>query len=163
MDISSSPTAAFVAQHSHHTGSSSHQKNSGHFPQGNNNRGGGHQNRGGFHSGGHGNGGIHRPPRCQICHLEGHYADKCTQRYDRVPPLTSTNLAEAFHAGCNIAPSTSFDWYVDTGASAHMTPNANILNSSTPYTGSDGVIIGIGDSLHVSYSGNYSISNDIKL
>nr|POE85693.1 hypothetical protein CFP56_22623 [Quercus suber] len=27
-----------------------------------------------------------RPPRCQICRLEGHYVDRCRQRYDRHAP-----------------------------------------------------------------------------
>ena len=47
----------------------------------------------------------HRPPRCQICRLEGHYADRCKQRYDRHEP--TIYLAES-------------DWLLDIGASTHM-------------------------------------------
>ena len=45
-----------------------------------------------------------RPPHCQICHQEGHYADKCNQQYTwgGAPISTTTNLTEAFKASCSL-------------------------------------------------------------
>ncbi|RVW19923.1 Retrovirus-related Pol polyprotein from transposon RE2 [Vitis vinifera] len=41
-------------------------------------------------------------------------------------------------------PSTIGDesWYMDTGATHHLTPNLNKLNSHTPFVGSDKVMVG---------------------
>ncbi|KZV44366.1 hypothetical protein F511_26448 [Dorcoceras hygrometricum] len=39
-----------------------------------------------------------RPPKCQICHFEGHYADACPGRYAQRPLQNTAHLAEAFSA-----------------------------------------------------------------
>lgn len=64
----------------------------------------------------------HRRPRCQICRGE-HYADRCPQYLQLLPPQSAA-LAQAFYSSCNISTPNSEsypDWYVDSGASAHIT------------------------------------------
>lgn len=149
-EISSTSNAAFVA-HSHHKSnfSFSHQKSAGNRqPQGHNTRGGSQGNCGGAQSGGRGQ---RRPLDVKCVVLKD---DRCTQRYDRPTSRDFTNLVEAFNAVCSLATSHS-DWYIDTGASAHMMPNTSVLDSATPYIGSDGVIIRNSDSLPISHSGSY--------
>ncbi|CAH9082491.1 unnamed protein product [Cuscuta epithymum] len=75
-------------------------------------------------------------PRCQICQGQ-HYADKCPQYLQAcgtVPSQPSAQLAEAFQASCNLSEPVS-DWYVDTGASAHMTSHTSALDQFEPYSG----------------------------
>ena len=62
-----------------------------------------------------------RPPRCQICHLDGHYVDQCMQRYDRPQYDPSGHLAEAFNTSCSMSGNQASDWFLDTRDSAHMT------------------------------------------
>eukprot|EP00261_Vitis_vinifera_P040178 XP_019081421.1 PREDICTED: uncharacterized protein LOC109124128 isoform X2 [Vitis vinifera] len=83
-------------------------------------------NRGRTYSG-HGR----RPPRCQICCIEGHYADRCNQRYARTD--SSAHLAEAFNTSCSLSGPEAADWFLDTRASAHMTTDPSILDQSKNY------------------------------
>lgn len=55
------------------------------------------------------------------------------------------------------------DWYVDTGASAHMTSSANTLDSFEPYTGTGRVIVGNGDALPISHFGSKFVNNNLPL
>lgn len=71
-------------------------------------------------------------PRCQICHGE-HYADKCPRFLSARQAVSSANLAQAFTSFCNVSDSTP-DWYVDSGASAHMTNQSTALDSYEPYS-----------------------------
>lgn len=109
-------------------------------------------------------GGGRKPyvPRCQIC-CGDHYADKCPQRYARSSDQSTTaDLAQAFNASCNISAPTS-DWYVDTGASAHMTSRSSTLDSFAPYSGNGKVIVGNGDALNITHIGTRSISPTVQL
>ena len=136
------PVAAFTANKS----SSHHRNNSFHQNHG---RGYG-SNSNSSHSGQshtHTNQGR-RPPRCHIFRLEGYYADRCKQGYDRYE--STTFLAES-------------DWLLDIGASAHMTPNNSILEQSTAYTGNECVIVRNGASLPITHTCNISHSPDLKL
>ncbi|GKB85874.1 retrovirus-related pol polyprotein from transposon RE1 [Tanacetum coccineum] len=136
---SSVPPAAFVAQ----SAPLSYQRSSGRNSS--QQRGGSNGNRGGRGRG-------RRPPHCQLCRTDGHYADKCPD-IERIISQRSksfsntANLAQAFQANCNLdstkTPPPS-DWYVDSGASAHMTPSTSNLDSFVPYSGSESVQIGNG-------------------
>uniref|UniRef100_A0A2N9HRT6 Uncharacterized protein n=1 Tax=Fagus sylvatica TaxID=28930 RepID=A0A2N9HRT6_FAGSY len=92
-----------------------------------------------------------RPPRCQICRTEGHYADRCHQRYARND--SSAHLAEAFSTSCSLSGPEASDWYLDTGASAHMTTDPSTLDQCTNYTSKDSVIVGNGASLPITHTG----------
>ncbi|XP_022938021.1 uncharacterized protein LOC111444234 isoform X2 [Cucurbita moschata] len=79
-------------------------------------------NRGRTHSGQ-----GRRPPCCQICRMEGHYADRCNQRYVR-PDFSHAYLVEAFNTSCSIAGPEAAHWFLDTGTSTHMTTDPSILD-----------------------------------
>ncbi|RVW80531.1 putative mitochondrial protein [Vitis vinifera] len=104
-------------------------------------------NRGRTYSG-HGG----RPPRCQICRIEGHYADRCNQRYARTD--SSAHLAKAFNTSCSLSGPKAADWFLDTEASAHMTTDPSILDQSKNYMGKDSVIVGNGASLPITHTGS---------
>ncbi|GKB69844.1 uncharacterized mitochondrial protein-like protein [Tanacetum coccineum] len=131
---SSSPaTVAFVAESGRSSSSSGH----GFSPR---------SGRGG-RSGGRGRG--HRPPHCQLYRQTGHYADKCPDLYtfaNRGYSLDA-NLAQAFHAKCGVYDDSSY-WFVDSGASTHMTSSSASLDSTMPYTGSDHVTVSNGNNRH---------------
>ncbi|KAG6779791.1 hypothetical protein POTOM_016191 [Populus tomentosa] len=113
LETSTPPVAAFTANRSSsHRGSSSFRQNRGRGYGSSSNSSHSGQNRNHTNQG-------RRPPRCQICRLEGHYADRCQQRYDRHE--ATAYLAES-------------DWLLDTGASAHMTPDNSTLKQSVAYT-----------------------------
>ncbi|KAH6817574.1 hypothetical protein C2S51_001177 [Perilla frutescens var. frutescens] len=76
------------------------------------------------------------------------------EHYARPPVPSSENLSQAFIASCNISPNSVSDWYLDTGASAHMTPEASNLDSYEPYAGSDRVVVA---SSHQGDSGKRSV------
>ena len=99
-----------------------------------------------------------RPPRCQICRLDGHYVDRCRQRYDRSQHDPSTHLVEAFNTSCSVYGNEASDWFLDTGASVHMTPAHSTLDQSTTYTGKDCVIVGNGAFLPITHTGKISPS-----
>ncbi|KAJ0025135.1 hypothetical protein Pint_08816 [Pistacia integerrima] len=121
------------------------------------------RSRGG-HNGGHGHGRGQRgsyTPRCQICKIEGHTADRCRRRYDRTEP--TAQLAEAFTAACSLPNDSESDWFTDTGASAHMTPDPSQLDKVEPYHGKDCVVVGNGASLPITHTGTLSPSPNFQL
>uniref|UniRef100_A0A2N9HM89 Integrase catalytic domain-containing protein n=1 Tax=Fagus sylvatica TaxID=28930 RepID=A0A2N9HM89_FAGSY len=125
LEPSATTAAAFTAT------SRGRASNHGHFSSNRSNQ----QGRSNNHSSNRGrsnSGQGRRPPRCQICRTEGHYADRCHQRYARTD--SSAHLAEAFNASCSLSETNPSDWYLDTGASAHMTPAQATLDQSTTYT-----------------------------
>lgn len=68
-----------------------------------------------------GNGRGCRPPHCQLCHNNGHYASSCPQlaSFSTSPPPNDTDLAKAFNAKFSLHPSRP-DWYVDSIDIDHM-------------------------------------------
>ncbi|RVW79842.1 Retrovirus-related Pol polyprotein from transposon RE2 [Vitis vinifera] len=74
-------------------------------------------------------------PRCQIYKTEGHTADRCRKS----------------------------DWFIDTGVSAHLTPDPSQLDKVEPYHGKDCVIVGNGASSPNTHTGTLSPSSNFKL
>ncbi|KAL6344841.1 hypothetical protein AAG906_002747 [Vitis piasezkii] len=73
---------------------------------------------------GHGHGRGKRgsyTPRCQICNTEGHTIDRCWSRYECTKP--TAQLAEAFNTSYSLSNGSEFNWFTNTSASAHMTPD----------------------------------------
>ncbi|GJT37421.1 putative RNA-directed DNA polymerase [Tanacetum coccineum] len=101
-------------------------------------RGRGQSSRGG----GHGRG--RRTPYCQLCRTDGHYASHCPKlaSYATKAASLDANLANAFHAQCDLSDTTP-DWYVtDSGASTHMTSSPDILPTAYPHIGNQTVTFG---------------------
>ncbi|PWA52521.1 hypothetical protein CTI12_AA441730 [Artemisia annua] len=105
-----------------------------------------------------------RPPHCQLCRLDGHYASTCPDlgSYAQKSSYSAANLAQAFNADCNISDSSP-DWYVDSGATAHMAPSSAACDSSVPYHGKEKVLFGNGNVLPISRIGTLSVNRNLKL
>lgn len=90
--------------------------------------------RGNNSRGGRGRGQGRRPPHCQLCRNNGHYASSCPNLHTYASQAASSDesLSKAFHAQCHVTTNTP-DWHVDSGATAHMTPDRETLHHSAPY------------------------------
>lgn len=82
--------------------------------------GGGGGGRGGGHDRGNGRGGTDNRPTCQVCHKKGHVVADCWHRYDEnyVPD-------EKLGGAATHAYGVDTNWYVDTGATDHITGQLN--------------------------------------
>ena len=119
--------------------------------------------RGGY-NGGHDHGRGKRgsyTPRCQICKTEGHTIDHCRSRYECTKP--TAQLAKAFNTSYSLSNGSEFDWFTDTGASSHMTPDPSQIDKVEPYHGKDCVMVGNGVSLPITHTGTLSPSSNFKL
>ncbi|KAJ0837252.1 putative RNA-directed DNA polymerase [Helianthus annuus] len=105
-----------------------------------------------------------RPPTCQLCRRQGHYATQCHQLTSFASSVTPSEaqLAQAFHAHCQLNASTP-DWTSDTGASDHMVPNNFTLPLSTPTHGKKRVFFGNGQSLPITHVGNTKLFGKLDL
>jgi gag-polypeptide of LTR copia-type len=96
---------------------------------------------------------------CQLCLKKGHTADRCYKRFDatykppppRPPPKNHSYHPQALCVQPGHAPPET--WYMDSGASAHVTSDLNAFTSYSPYTGSDQLHIGDGKSLDILHIG----------
>ena len=95
--------------------------------------------------------------------MEGHYADRCQQRYDHHGHTPEAQLAEALDTLYSISGNEASTWFLDTGASTHMTPGQSSLDHSTSYTGKDCVIVGNCASLPITHTGKLFHSPDFQL
>lgn len=124
-------------------------------------------NHGGGRTGNRGRGRRNYVPKCQMCGIEGHFADRCPNRFDRTffrnNGGAAANLAQAFGANCNISSERASDWFLDTGASAHITSDPSTLDSCEPYSGNDHVVVGNGASLSISHTGKCTLPNNLRL
>ena len=108
--------------------------------------------RGGRGGGRGGRGRGRRPPHCQLCRNNGHYASQCPQlpSFASSPPANDSDLVKAFLAKCNVSTSGP-DWYVDSGASDHMVSSSASVNQPVPFGGDGSVLFGNGNT-PVSYT-----------
>ncbi|KAH0657481.1 hypothetical protein KY289_026229 [Solanum tuberosum] len=90
--------------------------------------------------------------RCQICNGVNHLAPNCFQRYNH----TINPSAYLTHQSPNhIAPQ---NWYPDSGASHHITPDLENLHHVEDYNGMDQVQVGNGQGLPIHHTGNSTLS-----
>ncbi|KAI3765987.1 hypothetical protein L2E82_16034 [Cichorium intybus] len=157
---SPTPAAAFVSQQSRSNASRGRQSSRGGNSRGNNNGGQGRGNN----NGGNNHRGGRRSPHCQLCRTNGHYASSCPDLATHASNISNSdaNIAQAFHSQCHVNQEKP-DWYVDTGATAHMTPSPENVSSSAPYSGNMHVTVGNGAQLPISHVGHSSISNKLAL
>ncbi|BAF03797.1 Os01g0123000 [Oryza sativa Japonica Group] len=103
----------------------------GGMPRGRGGRGGG--GRGG--NGGRGNNGGGRGdnrPTCQVCNKRGHVASDCWHRFDETYVPDEKIGGAATHAY-----GIDTNWYVDTGATDHITSQLDKLTTKEKYQGTD--------------------------
>nr|GEU68497.1 putative zinc finger, CCHC-type [Tanacetum cinerariifolium] len=93
----------------------------------------------------------------------GHYATKCPDlnTFASRPAAIDANLAHAFQAQCNVAQAS--DWYVDSGASSHVTSTTSNLDSAFPYVGNEFIIFANGQTAHISHVEKTHITPHIAL
>ncbi|KAA8542236.1 hypothetical protein F0562_023628 [Nyssa sinensis] len=95
-------------------------------------------------------------PTCQICNKKYHTAIECFERFNH--SFTTDNLPQAFSA-VQVGDTEDFPWHLDTGATDHMTASTGNLQSVTPYTKSDGVMVGNGHILPITHIGTATLSS----
>eukprot|EP00261_Vitis_vinifera_P033523 XP_019074766.1 PREDICTED: uncharacterized protein LOC109122424 [Vitis vinifera] len=91
-------------------------------------------------------------PQCQLCGKFGHTAQICYHRFDisfqggqttTSPSLNNGNQNNILAMVASFSNSSADEsWYLDSGASHHLTQNLGNLTSTSPYTGTDRVTIG---------------------
>jgi len=57
----------------------------------------------------------------------------------------------------NLSLTDSVDWFLDTGANQHVTPDLATLTASEPYLGNDNFYVGDGKGLPISHLGHTKI------
>nr|XP_020189698.1 N66 matrix protein-like [Aegilops tauschii subsp. strangulata] len=112
--------------------------NGGPYGNGGNSGNGNRSNNRGRHNGG-GGGRNRGAPRCQICREEGHYTIDCRERYNHAHQSDnhrSGNMVTYGHRDNN--------WYLDTGATDHLTSDLDCLTMHERYGGKDQVQVANG-------------------
>nr|AAK55460.1 putative gag-pol polyprotein [Oryza sativa Japonica Group]AAP54977.1 retrotransposon protein, putative, Ty1-copia subclass [Oryza sativa Japonica Group] len=121
------------------------------------NRGG---RRGGFGRGGRGRGapsgasqgrgrGNDTRPVCQVCHKRGHVASDCWHRYD-----DSYVPDEKLGGAATYAYGVDTNWYVDTGATDHITGQLDKLTTKERYKGTDQIHTASGEGMSIKHVGH---------
>lgn len=96
-------------------------------------------------SGGRGNGNGGRPKStCQICGKYGHDALRCYSRFDH-SYQPETKMAGHVSSGSD-SYGVDSNWYLDTGATDHLTNDVDKLNMREAYKGNDHVQVANGSS-----------------
>lgn len=104
-----------------------------------------------------------RRPMCQLCSRPGHEAIDCWQRNNQTDypsrhlnPRDPTRQAHVVQAATS---STVMDpaWYLDSGATYHVTPDIRKLHIAEEYTGDDKIRVGNGNHLSISHVGFNSL------
>ena len=138
---------------------------------GNRNHGGrGNSNHRGGRGGYHGRGRSNYKLTCQICKRIGHLATTCYFHFDNdyQPHAPSNNNQEHHnstsgsftpHANSNAYVATSDTihdpaWYVDSGATSHVTADLDNLSINSEYKGKGKLYVGNGNSLTISHVGS---------
>lgn len=103
-------------------------------------------------------------PQCQVCGKIGHTALGCWHRFDQEftsASSSSTNNQSPMNAMAATS-CTAFDpsWYFDSGATNHLTPDANNLVNKTSCTGHDQIHVGDGIGLTIKHVGSSSFYSE---
>jgi histone deacetylase 1/2 len=124
---------------------------------------GGRGNRGGFGRGGSGRGSSFEPGvYYQICGKEGHPAHRCFKWFDSNfsgPPPKSVSTATTSYG-------VDTNWYMDTGATDHITGDLERLSFRDKYNGGEQVHVANGsgmDIMHIGHSTLCSPSTNLRL
>lgn len=129
---------------------------------------GGYSGRGGFstrgrgftqqvsNSGG-GNNNNNSRPVCQICGRTGHSALRCWNRFDN--SYQSDDVPHALSA-FPVSDPSGREWIADSGATAHMVPNTSQMQNTTPYNGSEHIMVADGNFLPITHVGSTTLTTE---
>ncbi|XP_078442929.1 uncharacterized protein LOC144712509 [Wolffia australiana] len=92
-------------------------------------------------------------PRCQICSQYGHRARECPE-FQRMHKEANTAHTTTLTTDENQA------WYPDSGATHHVSSNAEIIRQAREYQGNDSLQIGNGSGLKILSIGSSKISTE---
>jgi hypothetical protein len=94
-------------------------------------------------------------PIYQLCSKKGHTTDRCYKWFDVTyrppPPRARPPSPRALFVHLGFAPHES--WYLDSGASAHVSSDLNCLSTYSPYAGSEQFKVGDDKGLNILYTG----------
>jgi len=125
-------------------------------------RGGGGRGRGNNYGGGgtgHGRN-FQSGVLCQICGKEGHPAYRCRKRFDNNyngPPQKSVSSATSSSYGIDT------NWYVDSGATDHITGELERLTTRNKYHGGDNVHAADGAGMEIAHVGHSTVSSPSRV
>ncbi|KAJ3701119.1 hypothetical protein LUZ61_004824 [Rhynchospora tenuis] len=102
--------------------------------------------------------------QCQICTKWGHSALECYHRFDIRYTVTSNPSPQPPPQAmlAEPAPTTASNWYIDSGATSHITSDINNLSSYHPYEGPEAVHIANGTGLKITHKGLAYIQTGTK-
>lgn len=118
---------------------------------------GGNRGRGGFGRGGGGRGDGKLKPICQLCGKIGHTVVKCWKRFD-----TSYSGEEKSVAAATNSYGVDTNWYIDTGATDHITGELEKLTVRDKYTGGDQVHTASGTGMGIDHVGRTVIRTPVR-
>jgi hypothetical protein len=93
---------------------------------------------------------------CQICDRFGHTGANCFRRYSGAPGFQA-NVAVSGDNGDSNGP---HQWFPDTGATNHATPDSSLMTSATSYDGPETLRVGNGTGLPIVNVGSASLATD---
>jgi GAG-pre-integrase domain len=107
-------------------------------------------------------------PTCQLCAKKSHTADRCYKRfvstYKPPPPRFQSRVRSPSPQALLVQPGSAppESWYMDSRASAHVSPDLNCFTSYSPYSGTDQLQIGDGKGLPILHLGSSSLVTSSK-
>lgn len=93
---------------------------------------------------------------CQICGKANHTALDCWYRMDQSFQGSSSTMrgtSPKAYVASSSSDNNNAHWYLDSGATSHLTNNLNNLSLYQPYEGEDHVTIGDGNQLAIHHTG----------
>jgi hypothetical protein len=93
---------------------------------------------------------------CQICGRSNHNALQCWYRFDQTYQAEDNTKHAAFTTNTHSADA---NWYVDTGATYHITNELERLTTKERYIGNGQIQVANGSGLTISHIGNSSIAD----
>ncbi|RVW30074.1 Retrovirus-related Pol polyprotein from transposon RE1 [Vitis vinifera] len=91
---------------------------------------------------------------CQLCDNNGYLA-KCCWSFLKLKKKQSANIVEAFST-CSIQDLNDSEWFLDSGATFHMTSDTEVVDQLALYSGNERVMVGNGQSLAISHTSSIS-------
>lgn len=91
---------------------------------------------------------------CQICGRIGHSALKCWNHFNAYQSDDAPQALAALH----VSNPSGREWLPDSGSTAHITASASDLQQSTPYHGSETVMVGNGNQVPITHVGSTIIT-----